>query len=180
MAAVVAPAVAQEVQPEKQQVKVQQNVGNEHTTSQEGKGVSEKQVQDSVLVSLKGKVLDKETKEEMPFVTIILKEKEGKQIAVSQTGIEGDFKLNFTKADLNTSKVYELEVITIGYSKYIMTFNYSELVSADKLSFKLEPSQTLIGEMVIMGYIVPVIDKETSLSRETVWKRVGNRFERVK
>ncbi|MBK7967523.1 MAG: carboxypeptidase-like regulatory domain-containing protein [Bacteroidetes bacterium] len=112
--------------------------------------------------SIKGKVLDKTTKEPLPFANVIV-EMNGSQAGGAQTDFDG----NFTIKPLQPGK-YNLKASFVGYTAAEVT---GVLVSADKITFQdisLPKGAVDITAVEVTSYKNPIIDKGNPSSQTTV------------
>lgn len=101
---------------------------------------------------LRGIVRDNKTKEELPLVSVIVK-RGHQQVAGAQTDFDGIFRIKNLAPG-----TYDLEVSYVGYRKYIKTGVKVKESGFTVVNFDLEPSATLLEEVVICEYKVPVIE----------------------
>lgn len=107
--------------------------------------------------ALKGRILDKTTKEPIPFVTITL-ESNNRQIA----GTTSDFEGNYTIKPVASGR-YDLKASFVGY-KPVMVSNI--VISSGKTSFNdiyLEETVINIESLEVADYKVPLISKDGTL-----------------
>lgn len=113
--------------------------------------------------SIKGKMLDKDNGEPLPFANIILM-KGGSQVAGTTTDFDG----KFTFSALTPGK-YDLQAIYVGYQKVAIS---NVVVSGGKITFvpdiKAASSSENIEEFVVVEYKVPLISKDQTSSGGTV------------
>jgi len=113
--------------------------------------------------SIKGKMLDKDNGEPLPFANIILK-KGGAQVAGTTTDFDG----RFTFSALTPGK-YDLQAIYVGYQKVAIS---NVVVSGGKITFvpdiKAASSSENIEEFVVVEYKIPLISKDQTSSGGTV------------
>lgn len=112
--------------------------------------------------ALKGKLLDKEKKEPVPFANIVL-ELGGTMIG----GATSDFEGNYTIKPIPPGK-YDVKASYVGYKTSMVT---GIVISADQIKFldiELEPTAQEIVGVVITEYVVPLIDKDQTTSGGTV------------
>ncbi|MDG1476443.1 MAG: carboxypeptidase regulatory-like domain-containing protein, partial [Vicingaceae bacterium] len=113
--------------------------------------------------SIKGKMLDKDNGEPLPFANIILM-KGGAQVAGTTTDFDG----KFTFSALTPGK-YDLQAIYVGYQKVAVS---SVSVSGGKITFvpdiKAASSAENIEEFVVIEYKVPLISKDQTSSGGTI------------
>jgi outer membrane cobalamin receptor len=112
--------------------------------------------------SIKGKVLDKTTKEPLPFANVVV-EMNGSQAGGAQTDFDG----NFTIKPLQPGK-YNLKASFVGYTAAEVT---GVLVSADKITFQdisMPKGAVDITAVEVTSYKNPIIDKGNPSSQTTV------------
>ena len=113
--------------------------------------------------SIKGKMLDKDNAEPLPFANIILM-KGGAQVAGTTTDFDG----KFTFSALTPGK-YNLQAIYVGYQKVAIS---NVVVSGGKITFvpdiKASSSSENIEEFVVVEYKIPLISKDQTSSGGTV------------
>ena len=123
--------------------------------------------------TLKGKVIDRETKEPIPFVNIIV-EKSGQQVG----GTTSDFDGNFTIKPIQPG-LYNMVASFVGYKPVLVT---RLIMKSDQITFQnieMEPTAIEIQSYEVVDYKVPLIDKDktsvgaTMTSEET--SRMPNR-----
>ncbi|MBL7904648.1 MAG: carboxypeptidase-like regulatory domain-containing protein [Bacteroidales bacterium] len=104
--------------------------------------------------TLRGKVIDKTTKEAIPFVNIIV------ELGGTQTGgTTSDFDGNYTIKPITPGK-YNLKATFVGY-KPIMVQGI--VIKSDQISFQnieMESTMITIEEFEVTSYKVPLIDKD--------------------
>ncbi len=104
--------------------------------------------------ALKGKVLDKVTKEPIPFANIILES--GEDI---MGGTTSDFDGNFTIKPITPGK-YDLKVTFLGYNTVIVT---GIVVNLDKITFfdvEMESTTASLDAVYCIAYKVPLISRD--------------------
>ena len=112
--------------------------------------------------SIKGKVLDKTSKEPLPFANVIV-EMNGSQAGGAQTDFDG----NFTIKPLQPGK-YNLKATFVGYTSAEIT---GVLVSSDKITFQdvtLTKGAVDITAVDVTDYKNPIIDKGNPSSQTTI------------
>ncbi len=112
--------------------------------------------------TLKGKIIDKGTKEPISFANVVV-EVGGVQIG----GSTSDFDGNFTIKPIPPGKV-DLKASYVGYKPFMYRGIY---VSPDKITFQnleLEASTTTLNEIEVVDYKVPLISKDQTTSGGTV------------
>jgi hypothetical protein len=112
--------------------------------------------------TLKGKIIDKATKEPISFANVVV-EVGGVQVG----GSTSDFDGNFTIKPIPPGKV-DLKASFVGYKPFMYRGIY---VSPDKITFQnleLEASTTTLNEIEVVDYKVPLISKDQTTSGGTV------------
>jgi len=112
--------------------------------------------------ALKGRVLDKETEEPIPFANIVIYKNE-EVIAGGTTDFDGLYSIKPIK-----SGYYDVKISYVGYENLEMK---DVILNADKitfLDFKIQPSALLLQEIQIVSYKVPLIDKDKTVSGGSV------------
>ena len=112
--------------------------------------------------SIKGKVLDKTTKEPLPFANVVV-EINGSQAGGAQTDFDG----NFTIKPLQPGR-YSLKASFVGYTAAEVT---GVLVSADKITFQdmmMTKGAVDITAVEVTSYKNPIIDKGNPSTQTTV------------
>jgi outer membrane receptor protein involved in Fe transport len=112
--------------------------------------------------SIKGKVLDKTTKEPLPFANVVV-EINGSQAGGAQTDFDG----NFTIKPLQPGK-YNLKASFVGYTAAEVQ---GVLVSADKITFQdisMTKGAIDITAVEVTEYKNPIIDKGNPSTQTTV------------
>ena len=112
--------------------------------------------------TLQGKVIDKDTKEELPFVNIIL-EVGGSQ----QGGASSDINGKYVIKPIPPGK-YDLRATFIGYNEKIIRGVQINANQTRFLDIELGSSAIGLEEVVIIDYKVPLIDKDKTVSGGTV------------
>lgn len=108
-----------------------------------------------------GQILD-ERKEGIPFANIAV-EQEGDLISGGSTDFDGFFTIKPL-----TPGRYDVRVTHLGHATYLET---GVVVQADKiteLSVALKPEEQVIGEIEIVEYRIPLIDKDDNSSKSTI------------
>ncbi|MEI7896663.1 MAG: TonB-dependent receptor [bacterium] len=112
--------------------------------------------------TLKGKIIDKATKEPISFANVVV-EVGGVQVG----GSTSDFDGNFTIKPIPPGKV-DLKASFVGYKPFMYRGIY---ISPDKITFQnleLEASTTTLNEIEVVDYKVPLISKDQTTSGGTV------------
>lgn len=112
--------------------------------------------------ALKGKVIDKATKEPIPFTNVIV-EMGGTQAGGTTSDIDG----NFTIKPLTPGK-YDIKASSIGYKPMLIR---GFIVKSDQIVFQnveLEATATTLEAFEVVDYKVPLISKDQTASGATV------------
>ncbi len=112
--------------------------------------------------TLKGKVLDKTSKEPIPFASVVL-EKAGKQISGTAADINGDYTIKPISPG-----TYDIRATNIGFNTVLIT---NIVISADKITFQdmiLEPKTTTLACVEVTCYKVPLIDRDQTKTGQTI------------
>lgn len=112
--------------------------------------------------SLSGKVLDKDTKEPVPFVNIII-ELGGTQAG----GASSDFDGKYTIKPITPGK-YDLKATFVGYKPVMIV---GVVIKSDQISFQdilMESTMINIETFEVIDYKVPLIDKDKTSVGATV------------
>ncbi len=112
--------------------------------------------------SLSGKVLDKDTKEPVPFVNIII-ELGGTQAG----GASSDFDGKYTIKPITPGK-YDLKATFVGYKPIMIV---GVVIKSDQISFQdilMESTMINIEAFEVIDYKVPLIDKDKTSVGATV------------
>jgi outer membrane receptor protein involved in Fe transport len=112
--------------------------------------------------TLKGKVIDKETKEPIPFANIIV-EMGGTRAG----GTTSDFDGNYTIKPLTPGK-YDIKATYIGY-KPMMIRGF--IIKSDQIAYQnldLEATATTLETFTVVDYKVPLINKDQTATGATV------------
>ena len=112
--------------------------------------------------TIKGRVLDKSTKEPLPFANVVA-ELNGTQAGGAQTDFDG----YFTIKPLTPGK-YDLKASFVGYSTGAIS---GVIVSADKITFQdviLPKTGVDITQVEIQEFKIPVIDKGNASTQATI------------
>ncbi len=112
--------------------------------------------------ALQGKVIDKVTKEPIPFTNIIIESK-GTQAG----GTASDFDGKYTIKPI-TPGTYDVKASFLGYKPVQITDIPIRSGIIEYLNIELEPTATQIEGVVITKYKVPLIDKDKTVSGATV------------
>ncbi len=112
--------------------------------------------------ALKGKILDKETREPLPFVNIVV-EIGGTQMG----GASSDFDGNYTVKPLPPGK-YDVKATYIGYKPLLIR---GVIIGADQIRFldvDMESTAQILETFEVIDYKVPLISKDQTTSGATV------------
>ncbi|WP_443937528.1 TonB-dependent receptor [Pedobacter sp. MW01-1-1] len=113
----------------------------------------------SNLKSIKGKVIDAETKEVLPGATVLIPDLK----ATAITDENGAFSLN----NLPSKGTYLVEIHYLGYKEVTRSVN---VAVTDELVFELTPSAIETKEVVITGSMISSTNKRNSTSASVVAK----------
>ena len=112
--------------------------------------------------SLKGRIVDRQTKEPIPFANIVV-EVGGVQIGGSTSDFDGNYQIKPVPA----GKV-DLKATYVGYRDFVMK---GIIIFVDKITFQdveLEMATTMLSEVEVVDYKVPLISKDQTVSGGTV------------
>ncbi len=112
--------------------------------------------------AIKGKIFDKDTKEPIPFANIILENK-GSMVG----GATSDFDGNFIIKPIPPG-TYDLKATFVGYKTNI---TQGIVIGADRIRIfdvELTATSEMLEEVEITTYVVPLIDKDKTVSGATV------------
>jgi len=112
--------------------------------------------------ALQGKVIDKETREPIPFANIVL-ENRGSQVG----GATSDFDGNYQIKPINPGQ-YDLKATYVGYKSVLIQ---GMLIGGDQIRFydiELTSTAETLTEVEITSYVVPLIDKDQTASGATI------------
>lgn len=112
--------------------------------------------------TIKGKLVDKKTKEPISFANIIA-EVGGVQVGGSTSDFDGEFTIK----PVPPGKV-DLKATFVGYKPFMIR---GIIISPDKITFQnleLEASTTTLNEIEVVDYKVPLISKDQTTSGGTV------------
>lgn len=124
----------------------------------------------SETAALRGKVVDKDTKEPIPFVNIIL-EKNGVQAG----GTTSDFDGNYAIKPIHPG-TYSLKATFVGYKPVLIN---GVVIKANQITFEdfmLESTIMEMAEVEITDYKVPLIDKDYTSGGGTLTSQEINRM----
>ncbi|KAF0198956.1 MAG: hypothetical protein FD166_947 [Bacteroidetes bacterium] len=127
----------------------------------------------SGVCTLRGKVIDRNTKEPIPFVNVIV-EKSGQQTG----GTTSDFDGNYTIKPMQPGS-YEMKASFVGYKPVLIT---GLVMKAGQITFQnieMEATMVEIESFEVVDYKVPLIDKDktsvgATISSEEI-RRMPNR-----
>lgn len=114
--------------------------------------------------TLKGKILDKETKEPIPFASVIL-ENGGTQVG----GTTSDFDGNYVIKPIPPG-TYDLKASSVGYKPMMVQ---GMLIKAGAIEFydiKMSSTKVELTEVEVVEYKVPLIQKDKTQTGATVTK----------
>jgi outer membrane receptor protein involved in Fe transport len=112
--------------------------------------------------TLRGKIIDKQTKEPIPFANVVV-EVGGVQVGGSTSDFDGNFQIK----PVPPGKV-DLKASFVGYKPFMFK---GVIISPDKITFQnleLETSTTTLSEIEVVEYKVPLISKDQTTSGGTV------------
>lgn len=112
--------------------------------------------------ALKGKVLDKETGEPIPFANIVA-ERGGKLSGGATTDFDGYYTIKPLPPG-----VYDVKISFVGYKSIKMT---GVIVTPDAITFqdlKMASAAEELDIVEVIGYEIPLISKDKTMSGETV------------
>lgn len=112
--------------------------------------------------ALKGKVLDKDTKEPVPFANIILENK-GTQVG----GATSDFDGNYQIKPIPPGK-YDLKATFVGFKSVLIQ---GIIIGGDQIRFydiEMTATAETLDVVEVIDYKVPLIDKDQTASGQTV------------
>lgn len=112
--------------------------------------------------ALKGKVIDKETGEPIPFANIVV-ENGGTMVG----GATSDFDGNYTIKPIDPGS-YDIKATFVGYKPLMIR---SVVIGADQIRFynvKMESTAVALEEFEVIDYKVPLISKDKTTSGGTV------------
>ena len=112
--------------------------------------------------TLKGKVLDKETGEPIPFANVVV-ELGGELIGGGSTDFDGWYTIK----PLPTGK-YSVKASYVGYTSLQQVRVVINAEQITFLNFKLGSSSEQIGVVDVVAYVVPVFKKDAGSSGETM------------
>jgi len=112
--------------------------------------------------TLKGKIIDKQTKEPLPFVNVVV-EVGGVQVGGSTSDFDGNYQIK----PIPAGKV-DLRATSVGYREYLVK---GIVIIVDKITFQnieLDVQSTNLQEIEVVDYKVPLISKDQTTSGGTV------------
>lgn len=111
--------------------------------------------------SLQGKVIDKLTKEPVPFVNIIIENK-GTQAGGGQSDMDGKYTIKPI-----TPGTYDVKTSCLGYKPVLIT-GIPVRSQNEYLDIELESTAVEVTGFTVTSYKVPLIDKDKTVSGQTV------------
>ncbi len=129
--------------------------------------------------TLTGTITDAKTGEPMPFVNVIV-EQGGQQKGGAQTDLDGNYQIK----PLNAGN-YDVIASFVGYKKAMKTgVRVTATGYSPGGSLGLEPSSTAIEEVVITGYVVPLLESGTAetgkrITNEDIDKMAANTVDAI-
>ena len=120
--------------------------------------------------SLQGKVIDTGLEEGLPFANVVL-EKEGTQIAGTQTDFDGNY--NFSNIEAGT---YDLLVSYVGFPTVKTEGVVIKLGQVVRFDVEMEEGTAALGtdstgksiEIIVRGYRIPLIDQGATSGGQTL------------
>ena len=112
--------------------------------------------------TLQGKVIDKTTNEELPFVNVVL-EIDGYQ----QSGASSDINGKYVIKPIPPGK-YDVRASFVGYQDLLIRGIQINANQTRFFDLEMVTSAEQLDEVVIIDYIVPLIDKDKTVSGGTV------------
>lgn len=112
--------------------------------------------------TLQGTVLDKNTREELPFVNVVL-EIDGSQESGASSNIDGKYVIKPIPPGR-----YDVRASFIGYKTKLIKGIQINANQTRFFDIEMEPSAEQLDEVVIIDYKVPLIDKDKTVSGGTV------------
>ncbi|MCB2221376.1 MAG: carboxypeptidase-like regulatory domain-containing protein [Bacteroidetes bacterium] len=112
--------------------------------------------------TLKGKILDKETREPIPFANVVLEV--GGTMA---GGATSDFDGNYIIKPIQPG-TYDLKATYVGYKTVLVT---GMVINSDQITFfdiEMESTAAQLEEIVVTSYKVPLIDKDKTVTGGSV------------
>lgn len=112
--------------------------------------------------TLKGKIVDKATKEPIPFANVVIEMK-----GVQQGGTTSDFDGNYTIKPINPGN-YDIRCSYVGYQSRLIT---GFRVGAGKVEFQnieLESTTTAISGIEVTSYKIPLFESDQTTNQTTV------------
>ena len=112
--------------------------------------------------ALKGKITDKDTKEAIPFASVVV-EQGGKQFG----GVNSDIDGNYTIKPLAAGK-YDIKAVYVGYKPLMIE---KVVINNDQITFydiQMEKTSQTLKEFVVKDYEVPLISKDQTATGGTM------------
>ncbi|MFA5417014.1 MAG: carboxypeptidase regulatory-like domain-containing protein [Bacteroidales bacterium] len=112
--------------------------------------------------ALQGKVIDKETREPIPFANIVL-ENRGSQVGGATSDFDGNYQIKPVAPGQ-----YNLKATYVGYKSVEIQ---GMVIGGDQIRFydiELTSTAETLGEVEITTYAVPLIDKDQTASGQTI------------
>ena len=128
--------------------------------------------------TLRGKITDEKTGEELPLVNLIVKQ-DGKQVHGGATDFDGNYLIK----PLNVG-TYDIEVSAMGYARYLKTGVHVKASGFTIVDIKLKPTATNLEEITIEEEKVPVIEigspeQGQRISSEDIQHMPGNSVDAI-
>ena len=120
--------------------------------------------------ALQGKVLDKDTKEPVPFANIIV-ENRGSQVGGTSTDFDGNYSIK----PIPPGK-FDVKVTFVGYKTKLIQ---GVTIGADRIRFldiELEATAEMLETVEVVDYKVPLIDKDQTASGATITSEEVNKM----
>lgn len=112
--------------------------------------------------ALQGKVIDKNTKEPIPFANIVLENK-GSQVGGTMSDFDGNYQIKPIPPGN-----FDLKATFVGYQSVIVK---GIVIGADKIRFydiEMEATAETLETVEVVDYKVPLIDKDQTASGATI------------
>jgi hypothetical protein len=112
--------------------------------------------------ALQGKVIDKVTKEPIPFANIVLENK-GSQVGGTMSDFDGNYQIKPIPPGN-----FDLKATFVGYQSVIVK---GIVIGADKIRFydiEMEATSETLETVEVLDYKVPLIDKDKTASGATI------------
>lgn len=120
--------------------------------------------------AMKGKILDANTKDPIPFANIVI-ENNGTQISAAITDFDGNYSISPIEAGS-----YDLKVMNVGYQTKVISGVIINPNETTYQNIELQQSVQMLDEVVVTSYKVPLISKDQTQSGGTVTSYEGRRY----